>query len=83
VQKEKFMNKAKNIDPLDKKFTLDALEASGQGVRGKYLTRVRKGSNVVKLKPEIAKVFNSESAVNAALSLVIKQTKLINNRGIR
>ena len=70
------MSKAKTADPLDRKFTLESMQ--GKGIRGKYLTKVAKGSNVVKLDPEIAKVFPSSDAVNAALASVIEISKLPN-----
>ena len=70
------MSKAKTTDPLDRKFTLETLQ--GKGVRGKYFAKVSKGSNVVKLDPEIAKVFTSADAVNAALASVIEMSKLTN-----
>ena len=68
------MSKAKTSDPLDNKFTLETMQ--GKGVRGKYFARVSKGSNVVKLDPEVAKVFTSANAVNAALASVIEISKL-------
>ena len=70
------MNKAKATDPLDRKFTLETMQ--GKGVRGKYFAKVSKGSNVVKLVPEIAKVFTNADAVNAALASVIEISKLAN-----
>ena len=70
------MSKAKTTDPLDRKFTLETVQ--GKGVRGKYFTKVSKGSNVVKLDPEIAKAFPSADAVNAALASVIEISKLAN-----
>jgi hypothetical protein len=36
-------------------------------VRGKYVERLRKSSNVVVLEPEVADVFRNAGAVNAAL----------------
>jgi len=38
-----------------------------QGVRGRYAPRFAKGSNVVVLEPDVAKVFSSSAAVNQAL----------------
>lgn len=70
------MSKAKITDPLDRKFALETLQ--GKGVRGKYFAKVSKGSNVVKLDREIAKVFTSADAVNAALASVIEISKLTN-----
>jgi hypothetical protein len=40
-------------------------------VRGKYAKRMRGSSNVVVLKPEVAKAFPNEDAVNAALLSLI------------
>ena len=37
------MSKAKTTDPLDRKFTLETVQ--GKGVRGKYFTKVGKGSH--------------------------------------
>jgi hypothetical protein len=42
------------------------------GVRGKYATRFRAGTNLVRLAPEVAAVFATEEAVNEALRLVIR-----------
>jgi len=44
----------------------------GAGVRGKYLGAYEKSSNVVLLKPEVAKVFPTEEAVNEALISLIR-----------
>lgn len=43
-----------------------------RGVRGAYAQRFKKGSNVVVLSPEVAKVFPDSQAVNAALRALIK-----------
>ena len=43
-------------------------EALGKGVRGKYFTAYQKGSNLVLLTPELAKIFPTNEAVNAALA---------------
>ena len=40
--------------------------------RGKYASRVRAGSNVVRLDPEIASAFPTSEAVNEALSTLLK-----------
>ena len=52
------MKKADEIDPLDRIFSLATLK--GKGVRSKYYTRVIKGSNLVRLKPEVARLFPTE-----------------------
>jgi hypothetical protein len=46
---------------------LDEYDFSG-GVRGKYVGRFAKGSNVVVLDPEVAQVFTDSESVNQALS---------------
>ena len=37
------------------------------GVRGKYFERYRRGTNLVLLEPDLAKVFRDSEAVNRAL----------------
>jgi hypothetical protein len=51
------------------------------GVRGKYVARLRKGSNIVVLEPEIAKAFPSDAAVNEALRGVLNTTKAVRRIG--
>jgi hypothetical protein len=75
VRNGKFMSKAKATDPLDRTFTLEVVQKMGAGIRGKYFARVSKGTNLVKLHPEIAKAFPNEDAVNAALASVIEMAK--------
>ena len=41
-------------------------------VRGKYAERLRKSSNIVVLKPEVAEVFPNDEAVNSALLSLIE-----------
>ena len=43
-----------------------------KGVRGKYLERFRKGTNLVLLEPDVARVFKSSAAVNEALRALVK-----------
>jgi hypothetical protein len=38
-----------------------------QGIRGKYARRYARGSNVVVLEPDVAKVFPNAEAVNTSL----------------
>ena len=38
-----------------------------QGVRGKYAQRYARGSNVVVLEPDVAKLFPNAEAVNSSL----------------
>ncbi len=46
------------------------------GVRGKYAAGYKTGTNLVLLEPEVARAFPNEKAVNEALKLVIKLTKI-------
>jgi hypothetical protein len=50
-----------------------------EGVRGKYAEQYHSGTNLVLLEPEVAKAFPNDKAVNEALKLVIKLTKLQEN----
>jgi hypothetical protein len=47
------------------------LEDLGKGVRGKHFADYQKGSNLVLLKPELAKIFPTNEAVNAALESLV------------
>ncbi|MBZ5551364.1 MAG: hypothetical protein LAO21_01500 [Acidobacteriia bacterium] len=49
------------------------------GVRGKYARLYRTGANVVLLDHDVSKAFPNEQAVNEALRLVIKLTKIPNS----
>jgi hypothetical protein len=43
------------------------------GVRGKYVERYRKGTNLVLLDPDVAAAFPDAKAVNDALRLLIER----------
>jgi hypothetical protein len=43
-----------------------------QGVRGKYVGRIREGALPVVLEPDVAREFPDSKAVNAALRAVIR-----------
>ena len=45
------------------------------GVRAKYLSRYRAGTNLVLLSPDVAAHFPNEKAVNAALRTLIQEAK--------
>ena len=56
-------------DDLRREYSFDF----SKGVRGKYYRRLMKeGSNIVKLEPDVAKVFRSSDAVNDALRSLLK-----------
>ena len=47
-------------------------EDLGEGIRGKYCESYKKSHNLVLLKPEVAKVFPTDDAVNDALTALIR-----------
>lgn len=62
------MKKVKESDELRPEYRREDL---GKGVRGKYFESYQKGSNLVLLNPEVAKVFPTDAAVNEALMSLI------------
>ena len=63
------MKKVKESDELRPEYRREDL---GQGIRGKYYESYQKGTNLVLLNPDVAKVFPTEAAVNEALRSLIK-----------
>ncbi len=63
------MKKAEGKDEMRSEYRREDL---GKGVRGKYYEAYKEGHNLVLLKPEVAKAFPSEEAVNEALLSLIK-----------
>jgi hypothetical protein len=47
------------------------------GVRGKYVTQYRAGTNLVLLDPELAEAFPTDAAVNDVLRAVLKMTEAV------
>ena len=66
------MRKAKASNGLRPEYRREDL---GQGVRGKYFESYRKGTNLVLLSPDVAKVFTTEEEVNDALRSLITVAK--------
>ena len=50
-------------------------EDLGRGIRGKYLKSYRSGTNLVLLKPDVAKAFPTDESVNDALRSLLKVAK--------
>ncbi|MGB3532770.1 MAG: hypothetical protein WBA13_04545 [Microcoleaceae cyanobacterium] len=46
------------------------------GIKGKYIERYRKGTNLVLLDPDVAQAFPTDEAVNEALRRLIQADKL-------
>ncbi len=63
------MKKAKKENEMRSQYKREDL---GVGVRGKYYEAYQESHNLVLLKPEVAKAFPSEEAVNEALLSLIK-----------
>ena len=63
--KEKLMKKAEEMRAEYRR------EDLGKGVRGKHFNEFKKGSNLVFLTPELAKIFPTNESVNAALSSLV------------
>jgi len=68
------MKKPKDIetDDLRPEYPREDL---GKGVRGKYFAAYQKGSNLVLLRPDIAKAFPTSEAVNEALHGLLQLTE--------
>ena len=66
--------KTEHNDELRPEYDMKSL--LNDGARGKYAVRYNAGTNLVLLEPDVAKAFPNEKAVNEALKLVIKLTKL-------
>jgi hypothetical protein len=62
------MRKVKKTDEIRPEYKREDL---GVGVRGKYFEDYSKGTNLVLLSPDVARVFSSEKAVNDALRSLI------------
>ena len=62
------MKKVSQSDELRPEYRREDL---GQGIRGKYFDSYRKGTNLVLLSPDVAKVFPTEKDVNEALRSLI------------
>ena len=61
-------------------------EDLGKGIRGKYLARVSKGTNLVLLNEDVAKAFPTTEAVNEALTGLLalaQQSARITGRSTR
>ena len=76
------MKKVKEFDELRPEYKREDL---GQGIRGKYFESYQKGTNLILLNPDVAKVFPTEAAVNKALKSLIdvaqKSTGLTRSTG--
>jgi len=57
-------NETSPHDELREEYTREGLQ---DGIRGKYLERYRKGTNLAKLAPDVRAAFPNDESVNQAL----------------
>lgn len=74
------MRKVKTSDELRPEYQREDL---GIGVCGKYFEEYSKGTNLVLLSPDVAKVFTTEDAVNEALRSLISLAEKSTGRSSR
>ncbi len=51
------------------------------GIRGKYVQRLRRETNIVVLEPDVAEAFPTGEAVNAALRGMLDTTRAVRTHG--
>ncbi len=51
------------------------------GVRGKYAEAYRRGTNLVRLDPDVARTFTTDESVNEALRAVLRAAAAIPSSG--
>ena len=68
------MRKASNKRKDDLRPEYDFSSLKG-GVRGKYYRRFQAGTNIVRLEPDLARVFPTDEAVNEALRTVVRASR--------
>jgi len=69
---KKTSERRRQRDELRPEYDLSTLKG---GVRGKYATRYRAGTNLVLLSPDVAEYFPDEQSVNTALRTLIHVAK--------
>jgi uncharacterized protein len=75
-----FMRKSNRIPKNGLRSEYDFASMKG-AVRGKYVKRLREGSNIVLLEPEIAAAFPNDLAVNQALRGVLDTARAVRRSG--
>lgn len=75
-----FMKKttSKVVDELRPEYDFASMRG---GIRGKYASRTRQGTNIVLIEPEVAKAFPTERAVNEALKGVLSTARAVRKLG--
>jgi hypothetical protein len=68
----------KAVDELRSEYDFASMRG---GVRGKYVDRLREGTNIVLIEPEVSEAFPTESAVNEALKGMLSTTRAVRRTG--
>ena len=68
----KKVSKAALVDDLRPEYDFSQLKGD---VRGKYAKRFHAGTNLIRLEPDVARVFDDDTSVNEALRSLIKIAK--------
>jgi hypothetical protein len=69
---KKTSEKRRERNGLRREYDLSMLKG---GIRGKYLSGYRTGTNLVLLSPDVAEYFRDEKSVNTALRALIQVAK--------
>ena len=65
------MKEDKTTDDLEPEYDFSAMKG---GVRGKYAEEYRRGTNLVRLDPDVAKAFGTDKSVNDALRALLRSS---------
>jgi hypothetical protein len=79
MEKENLMKKVESEEEDDLRPEYDFSQMKGR-VRGKYVERYRKGTNLVLLDPDVAAAFPDAKAVNDALRLLLEEKQSPHSR---
>ncbi len=72
------MKKASERDDMRAEYDFASMQG---GVQGKYIRRIRQGTNVVVIEPDVADAFPTEAAVNEALRGILNTTRAVRHTG--
>jgi hypothetical protein len=72
------MKKANEPDDMRPEYDFASMKG---GVRGKYIRRMREGTNIVLIEPDVADAFPTEAAVNEALRGILNTTRAVRHSG--
>ena len=72
------MKKANEPDDLRPEYDFGSMKG---GIRGKYVRRIREGTNIVLIEPDVADAFPTEAAVNEALRGILNTTRAVRHTG--